>query len=260
MIRKKSKTNRLKRPLLFFALALLSASIFVHKTAAFAPGVSESGTPGQEVQKSAQRPQFTGPDYQRALPTADLIIDAGHGGIDGGAHYKEVLEKDINLAIAKKVYLLLRSSGVRAVLNRNGDYALSDDNRWHPSRSRHKRDLSQRSQLSGEIEARIVISLHVNWARNEKVRGPLVLHQEEGQSALLAYCIQDALNRQQQTRFLPKSGKPFYLLNVVKQPAVIVEMGFISHEGDREMLTDPRKQQQVAAAIASGVRNYILIR
>ncbi|MBW7474334.1 N-acetylmuramoyl-L-alanine amidase [Paenibacillus oenotherae] len=200
------------------------------------------------------------PDYQRALPTADIIIDAGHGGIDGGAHYKEVLEKDINLAVARKVYLLLRSSGVRAILNRNGDYALSDDNRWHPSRSRHKRDLSQRSQLSGEIRTNIVISLHVNWAKNKEVRGPLVLHQDEGQSALLAYCIQDALNRQQQTRFIPRLGKPFYLLNVIKQPAVIVEMGFISHEGDRHMLTDPRKQEQVASAIASGVRNYILLR
>ena len=200
------------------------------------------------------------PDYQRALPTAEIIIDAGHGGIDGGAFQGDILEKDINLAVAKKLYLLLSSSGVRVVLNRNGDYALSDDNRWFSSRSRHKRDLSQRSQLSKEIQAGTVVSLHVNWGKNKSVRGPLVLHQNEGQSALLAYCIQDALNRQQNTRKLPKMGKPFYLLNVVKQPAVIVEMGFISNEEDRRMLTDPRYQLQTASAIASGIRNYILLR
>ncbi|WP_258171322.1 N-acetylmuramoyl-L-alanine amidase [Paenibacillus sp. R14(2021)] len=199
-------------------------------------------------------------EYRRALPTAQVLIDVGHGGIDGGAHHEEILEKDINLAVAKKVYLLLRSSGVRAVLNRNGDYALSDDNRWNPSSSRHRRDLSQRSQLTKEIETQFMVSIHVNWAPDRTEYGPLVLHQNEGESALLAFCIQDALNRGQHTRALPRVGAPFYLLNVVKQPAVIVEMGFLSHEGDRRMLTDPRKQMELADAIASGVRNYILFR
>ncbi|QHW35337.1 N-acetylmuramoyl-L-alanine amidase [Paenibacillus rhizovicinus] len=199
-------------------------------------------------------------NYSRALPSAQVLIDVGHGGIDGGAHYEEILEKDINLAVAKKLYLLLQSNGVRAILNRNGDYALSDDNRWNPSSSRHRRDLSQRSQLTKEIETQILVSIHVNWAPDRTEYGPLVLHQNEGQSALLAFCIQDTLNRRQNTHGLPRVGKPFYLLNVVKQPAVIVEMGFISHEGDRRMLLNPAKQTEIASAIASGVRNYILLR
>ncbi|MBM7563645.1 N-acetylmuramoyl-L-alanine amidase [Paenibacillus sacheonensis] len=199
-------------------------------------------------------------DYSRALPTAQVLIDVGHGGIDGGAHHEELLEKDINLAVAKKLYLLLQNNGIRAILNRSGDYALSDDNRWNPSSSRHRRDLSQRSQLTKEIDTQILISIHVNWAPDRTEYGPLVLHQNEGQSALLAFCIQDAMNRRQNTRGLPRIGKPFYLLNVVKKPAVIVELGFISHEGDRQMLTDPVKQTEIAAAITSGVRNYILLR
>lgn len=200
------------------------------------------------------------PDYRRALPSAEVLIDVGHGGIDGGAHHEHILEKDINLAIAKKLYLLLSASGINAVLNRDADYALSDDNRWNPARSRHRRDLSQRSQLTKEIQTRILVSIHVNWAPDKTEYGPLVLHQNEGESALLAFCIQDALNRKQNTRALPRVGKPFYLLNVVKQPAVIVELGFLSHEGDREMLTNPRKQVQLAEAINSGVRNYLLLR
>jgi N-acetylmuramoyl-L-alanine amidase len=201
------------------------------------------------------------PDYKRSLPSADVIIDVGHGGIDGGAHHNELLEKDINLAIGKKLYLMLNSAGISSILNRNSDYALSDDNRWARTRSRHQRDLSQRGGLSEEIHTQVLVSLHVNWAKDEKHRGPLVLHQQEGESALLAFLIQDALNRQQRiTRRLPKVGKPYYLLNVVKQPSVIVEMGFISNEGDRQMMTDPRKQLQIADAIASGVRNYILLR
>ncbi|OME78207.1 N-acetylmuramoyl-L-alanine amidase [Paenibacillus sp. FSL A5-0031] len=191
-----------------------------------------------------------------ALPSTVVIIDAGHGGIDGGASSADILEKDINLAVARKLYFILRSQNIPAVLNRTGDYALSDDNRWHNTRSRHRKDLSQRRQLTDEIESELLISLHVNWSKKSMQKGPLVLHQSSGESSLLAFCIQDALNRQQNTAFLPREGKPFYLLRRVQDPAVIVEMGFISSEHDRTMLTDPQRQQEVAEAIASGIRQY----
>ncbi|NBD26302.1 N-acetylmuramoyl-L-alanine amidase family protein [Paenibacillus glycinis] len=220
------------------------------------PAEAKDSAPSAQSLLDSQLPT----DYSRALPTAQVLIDVGHGGIDGGAHHEDILEKDINLAVATKLYAMLQSGGVRAIMNRSGDYALSDDNRWNPSASRHRRDLSQRSQLTKEINTQILVSIHVNWAPDRTEYGPLVLHQNEGESALLAFCIQDALNRRQNTRGLPRVGKPFYLLNVVRQPAVIVEMGFISHESDRAMLTDPRKQEEIAAAIASGVRNYILLR
>ena len=224
--------------------------------------VSEAAAaPAAKPEQPAPRPPAgRHPDYRRALPTADILIDAGHGGIDGGTHYEKVLEKDINLAVAKKLYLLLRSKGVKAVLNRNGDYALSDENNWHRSRSRHQRDLSQRSQLSGEIETSILVSLHVNWSKGKSRHGPLVIHQRQGESALLAFCIQDALNRLQHTATVPVAGRSYYLLNVVQRPAVIVEMGFIGNDEDRRTLTDPRSQLRVASAIASGVQNYLLLR
>ncbi|GGG85759.1 N-acetylmuramoyl-L-alanine amidase [Paenibacillus radicis (ex Gao et al. 2016)] len=204
---------------------------------------------------AADEPQSEN-DSGWTMPSANILIDAGHGGIDGGASADSVLEKDINLAIAQKLYLLLNSQGISAVLNRTGDYALSDDNRWHITRSRHRRDLSQRRQLTEEIDTQLLVSLHVNATKNRSKSGPIVLHQESGESALLAFCIQDALNRQQETTFYPREGKPFYLLRRVDQPAVIVEMGFISNDADRAMLTDPRQQLEIANAIASGIRQY----
>ncbi|XEC93042.1 N-acetylmuramoyl-L-alanine amidase [Paenibacillus tarimensis] len=203
--------------------------------------------------------QASSPDYKRALPEADVIIDVGHGGVDGGANSGVIMEKDLNLAVAKKLYLLLNAKGITTVMNRTGDYALSDENRWHASRSRHRRDLSQRKQLSEEIHHRLFVSLHVNWSASSRERGPLVLHQNEGQSALLAFCIQDALNRKQGMRTLPRLGKPYYLLRKVEQPAVIVEMGFLSHPGDRKMLTDPHQQTHLAESIAAGLRQYLLL-
>ncbi|GIQ63497.1 hypothetical protein PACILC2_20650 [Paenibacillus cisolokensis] len=83
-----------------------------------------------------------------------------------------------------------------------------------------------------------------------------MLHQDNEESVKLATCIQEALNRQQGTRAKPKLGKPFYLLNSVKRPAVIVEMGFITNAEDRAMLTDPQQQTAIAQAIVSGIRQY----
>ena len=230
-----------------FMFRLRSVAIILLASLSFC--LPASAAQAAELEPSNNHEEWT-------MPSAAILIDAGHGGIDGGAFSDSILEKDINLAIAQKLYLLLNSQGIPAVLNRTGDYALSDDNRWHISKSRHRRDLSQRRQLTEEIETQLLVSLHVNATRNTSKSGPLVLHQENGESALLAFCIQDTLNRQQQTSFLPREGTPFYLLRRVNQPAVIVEMGFISNAGDRAMLTDPRQQLRIASAIASGIRNY----
>ena len=197
------------------------------------------------------------PDIRRAIPTAEVIIDAGHGGIDGGTHWGPWKESDINLAIGRKLYLILRSKGVRAVLSRTGDYALSDDNRWHGSHSRHRRDLAQRGGLANDIEAGMLVSIHVNWSPNPARRGPVVLYRpDDGRSAMLAFFVQDALNRQQNTRYLPKSATTYYLLNVAKIPSVIAETGFLSNESDRAMLTSPRGQTKIAEAIAAAILAY----
>lgn len=197
------------------------------------------------------------PDIRRAIPTAEVLIDAGHGGIDGGTHWGDIMESNINLAISRKLYLLLRSRGVRAVLNRTGDYALSDDNRWHASRSRHRRDLSQRRGLSEDIEAGLLVSIHVNWSPKSAKRGPLVLYRpDDRRGALLAALLQDSLNRRLSARYLPKPADSFYLLNRVKVPSVIVETAFLSNPDDRELLTSRRGQTRIAEAIAAGILAY----
>ncbi|WP_068619596.1 N-acetylmuramoyl-L-alanine amidase family protein [Paenibacillus tuaregi] len=193
---------------------------------------------------------------RHAFPEPIILIDAGHGGIDGGTSFKEILEKDINLDISRKLYLILKAKGYRAVLNRSEDYALSDDNHWLKSRSRHMRDLAQRKALSDELTTSIVVSVHVNWGRNNAKRGPVVLHQNEGRSALLASAIQNALDPLYNTRTWPMLGKPFYLLNHVAYPAVIVETGYLSNAQDRAMLTRSKGQMEIAKAIAAGIMDY----
>lgn len=206
-----------------------------------------------------ERQQAPPEHIEQLLPATAVIIDAGHGGIDGGAFYGTIYEKDINLAVAKKLYAILQSRGIPTILNRTHDYALSDDNRWHRTSSRHLKDLSQRMGLTREIKHLIFVSLHVNSVPNTSARGPLVLHQPNGESALLAYHVQEQLNDLYAVNKRPIAVKSFYVLKYVKSPAVLVELGFISNANDRARLTSPSGQTELAETIAGGILHYFWV-
>ncbi|MCZ8519118.1 MULTISPECIES: N-acetylmuramoyl-L-alanine amidase family protein [Paenibacillus] len=195
-------------------------------------------------------------DYP-ALSQTDILIDVGHGGVDGGTVFDHILEKDINLAIARKTYEALRSSGYTVLLDRVGDYALSSDNRWLNNPSRHIKDLAQRSHLAKEVEPKVMVSLHVNSAKRPSKRGALLIHQKGAESRKLAGCLQEALNPLYGTDTKPVYGRSYYLLKHVRAPSVIVEMGFLTNAEDRRLLTEEASQQQIAERIAAGIRTYL---
>ncbi|WP_025695122.1 N-acetylmuramoyl-L-alanine amidase [Paenibacillus durus] len=187
-----------------------------------------------------------------------ILIDAGHGGIDGGTSHADILEKDLTLAISRKLFLMLRADGFDAVLNRLGDYAPSDENKWLRSRSRHMRDLAQRKELAETLPAAVVVSIHINWARSQSKHGPIVLYRQEGRSFMLANAIQDQLNALYGVELNTQPGKPFYLLKKITAPTVIVEAGFISSPIDRALLTTSKGQEKIAEAISSGIAAYLM--
>ncbi|WP_409341735.1 N-acetylmuramoyl-L-alanine amidase [Paenibacillus sp. MBLB4367] len=199
------------------------------------------------------------PPQASAIPAVmsdmDIVIDVGHGGIDGGAVNGDLLEKDINLQLGKLLYAELQSKGYRTVLNRTGDYALSEDNHWLRS-SRHRRDLAQRSLIANQLHPKMMISLHVNWAKNRNRNGGVVLYQNNSHSILLANLLQSSLNNLYGQTREPVFGKTFFILNHTKCPTVIVEMGFISNARDRRQLTAPAKQKQLVAALSVAVDQY----
>lgn len=206
-------------------------------------------------------PQAEQPEERQHMLGHDqrmILIDAGHGGIDGGTSYGSILEKDITLAISRRLFLLLRADGFDTILNRTGDYAPSDENLWLRSRSRHLRDLAQRKELAETLPANVVVSIHINWAKSPSKHGPLVLYRQEGRSFLLARTIQDQLNQLYRMKNDPVRGKPFYLLNKITATTVIVEAGFVSSPADREKLCTPKGQEEIAEAIANGIAAYLM--
>lgn len=189
----------------------------------------------------------------------DILIDVGHGGIDGGASYEGVVEKHMNLAVGKALYKQLSSKGYTVILNRMGDYALSDDNSWLNTHSRHTKDLAQRKHLAKEVAPRIMVSLHMNTSKNPKKSGALVLYQKNHQSYLLAQVIQHTLNSFYKTTEKPVARTNLYLLNHSICPTVIVEMGYITNQSDRKKMIDPAHPAKIADAICSAIDTYFVL-
>lgn len=189
------------------------------------------------------------------LPSADIILDVGHGGIDSGTMVGKYEEKDMNLAIAKKTYKSLVKQGYRVIINRTEDYALSDDNTWSWG-GRHRKDLAQRSGLANTIKPSMMLSLHINWSKNAGTRGPLVIYQNQSDSILLANLLQNELNQVYGTEELPVLGKKYHVLKYTKCPSVIVELGFLSNKSDRKLLNESHHQAKLAKAITHAVDQY----
>ena len=165
-----------------------------------------------------------------------VCVDPGHGGTDPGkVGINGQLEKDINLAIAKKLKTYLEASDVTVVLTRDKDMGL------YSSGDAHKKmaDMRKRCQLIGEAKPDLVISIHQNSYHEEAIRGGQVFYYKTSvrgkQLAQILqerfdYVLGDANKRQ------AKANDNYYLLLHVKEPIIIAECGFLSNWEEAEKL------------------------
>ncbi|KAB3529330.1 N-acetylmuramoyl-L-alanine amidase [Alkaliphilus serpentinus] len=190
-----------------------------------------------------------------------IAIDAGHGGIDGGTHYGDIiLEKDINLAISIKLKEELINRGAIAIMTREIDDSLDDHIR---NGSRHREDLNARVKIINESNADIFISIHVNYIRNQNKLGPLVFyHGSSDNSKALAEYLQTNLNNLSSYKELgiknSEKAVPgnYYILRNTKAPGVIVETGYISNDYDRKLLLEDDHQKEIARLIGESIVQY----
>ena len=197
----------------------------------------------------------------KPLNNKTIVLDPGHGGIDGGTSFGDILEKDINLKIGLKLKEELTKRGATVLMTREVDDSLDDhmDN----GGSRHREDLNARVKVANENNTDIFISIHVNHTKNDKKIGPIVFYDEESkESQELAYIMQENLNKLStydklgvKTKHGVTTGN-FYTLRNITSPGVIVEMGFISNEIDRELLLQDKHQNEMIDLIARSVISY----
>jgi N-acetylmuramoyl-L-alanine amidase len=184
-----------------------------------------------------------------------IVIDPGHGGIDGGTNREGLLEKNINLEIALKLREILERNNASVVMTREKDTALDHLNNY--SSSRHLRDLSARRDIINQNDADLFISIHIN-AGSSHLSGPLVIYREEDQR--LAHLLQTKLNSMEYKDIELKSNYPlqgnYFLLNTAQVEGVIVEIGYITNSRDNKLLQDEEYQYLVAKTLFSGIEEY----
>lgn len=186
-----------------------------------------------------------------------VVLDAGHGGIDGGVVGVEsgTRESDINLAITFLVQERFEEAGFRVVLTRKTEAGLYGA----ATNGYKKRDMRRRAEIINESNPSIVISIHQNFFSLRSRRGAQVFFREDSaQSIALASSIQSALNDMPECvkKSQPLKGD-YYILNCNEYPAVIVECGFLSNSEDEALLLSEAYQRKIAETIVSGAMGYL---
>lgn len=195
------------------------------------------------------------------LPT--IIVDAGHGGIDGGAVGADgTVEKGINLSISKQLEQMLTAMGYQVVMTRTED-TLIGDNSAKTVREQKVSDIKRRLEITEKYDNALLISIHQNKYSVEKYYGAQVFYSPNGeQSKQLAELIQQSVVSRLQPeneRAIKASGKEIYLLYHSQIPSVMVECGFLSNRAELQKLKDEDYQKQMSFSIACAILDYCQI-
>ena len=187
-----------------------------------------------------------------------VIIDAGHGGEDGGAvSVTGVPESGINLSIAKKLDLLFGLYGVQTDLTRTEDISLHDSSA-ETLREKKSSDLHNRVARIEAVENATLISIHQNIYQSAQYHGAQVFYANSETSLPLAQAVQDALRLvdPDNTRKPAKISENVYLMNHVTCRAILVECGFLSNPEEELLLQSPEYQLKLAWALCGAYLEY----
>lgn len=181
-----------------------------------------------------------------------VLIDPGHGGIDGGAKSKNgTVEKDINLSMSIKLKKILESKGYVVHMTREDDKELN---------SKKAADLSERCKMKKDTNCDIFISIHQNMFAQTTCFGAQVWHADNEKSKILAEDVQESVkeNVQDQNKRIAKCAKTEYkiLRDGYDGASIIVECGFLSNQAEEAKLKTDEYQYKIVNGIALGIDKY----
>lgn len=203
--------------------------------------------------------QDTQPE-QPKVPPRVVIIDAGHGGEDGGAvGVTGLVEKDLNLDLAKRLCALLEAEGVRVIMTRTEDVLLYDRGADYQGRKKVL-DLAARQAIGDANPGAIFVSLHANTFPEEIYHGLQVWYSPNSEkSAALAESVRAKVVGTLQPdnhRQSKPGGSNIFLLHKLQIPAVLIECGFLSNPAECRDLADPAYRDRLAHALCKGICAY----
>lgn len=180
-----------------------------------------------------------------------IVLDSGHGGLDPGTMYKNIYEKDINLAIVLELEKELSKLGASVILTRSGDYDLSKPNAY----MRKKSDFDNRIKIINESKANYYFSIHLNYLEDSSYFGPQVFYNKKKvNNEVIAKQIQNDLNKALKSdREVKKIPTKTYMYDKLNIPGVLIECGFLSNPHERNLLVTKDYQKKLAKIIAKAV-------
>ncbi len=186
-----------------------------------------------------------------------VVLDAGHGGIDGGVTgiSTKVKESDLNLEIVKELKAVLEQSGIRVVLTRSTKSGLYGSS----GKGFKRRDMEKRKEIINSCSANAFVSIHLNFYSSPDRRGAQAFFKsgdENGEA--FASIIQKHLNELSgQTRPLSPLKGDYYVLNESEPTATLVECGFLSNAEDEALLLTKEYRREIAEKIALGIKEML---
>ena len=188
-----------------------------------------------------------------------IVIDPGHGGIDGGAKSENgVIEKDINLSISLKTKAALESKGYKVIMTRSEDVGLYTEGK--KVREKKIEDLGNRVKIKKENKCDAFISIHQNMFPQKNCKGAQVWSANNEPSQKLGKIIQQKFKEevdQNNKREAKVAKKEYKILNDGYEGAsVIVECGFLSNPEGCELLGKEDYQNKIANTLANAIDEY----
>jgi N-acetylmuramoyl-L-alanine amidase len=169
-----------------------------------------------------------------------VVLDAGHGGIDGGTYHNDVLEKDINLAITMYIAEALESQELEIILTRSEDAYLA---------------LEDRTYIANRADADLFVSIHCNYYEGkESVSGiECYYYPKSKDGKQCAEIVNGILKEEHSFNVRSPKADDLYVLEKTDMTAILVEVGYISDSKDRQNLTRKDYQMLLADKLAEGI-------
>lgn len=189
-----------------------------------------------------------------------VIIDAGHGGVDGGAVASDsTLEKDINLDIALKLNEMLKMAGATTILTRDSDKSIHDESA-KTIRAKKVSDLNNRLDIIRKNPDYIFVSIHQNIYTDSFYSGAQLFYSPNNPKSIeLAKAIQTSLSnslQKENERQIKKCTTDVFLVYNSESVAVLCECGFMSNEKELNNLKNPEYRSEIALCIFNGILDY----
>ncbi len=188
---------------------------------------------------------------QEAQTYPKIIIDPGHGGMDGGANTHDVMEKDLNLEISLRLESLLRLLGQDPVMTRREDVDLATEG--HSIRERKRSDLRNRVALANAEEGTFLISIHQNHFSDGQYSGIQVFYADTYSSQTVAQRLQERLNQTLNSNRRCKKAQGVYLMEHLDGAGILVECGFLSNPQEAELLQRASYQKKLCCILSGSL-------